>query len=423
MVIKYTLYITSIFFLVCCLDATPTSPQGTDTLTPSSPSTEIPIDELSSAAVSPNCQENGCIRWALFLGDYPAQTLRSIAASHVIIENGYSVWQVGYWTFDRETRATFTIPFDAPAPSNGWPLAVNNPGSVGVGDSCALSRSTGAAALAGYFGARRFFGITLDYPGLGYEGIHPYLVSQVNGRASLDALRAAHNFAARFSIPISGKAVITGLSQGGHTTFAAASIQSEYASELDIRAYAVVGAASMFPQHWTPYIQIPGHHLVYHALLTYAWSSYYGHAGPPIWADSIAETVHETMEDYCIVSATSATLAEKLGLLPEDIFSEPYLEAYSTGSFENFNFLSQGFAENQVKPFVQAAPIRFYQGERDAIVPQTDAQELVTTLENNGMTIDFIILPNGHHTNIAFGFLGVYQIATENALEWLKSKL
>jgi len=415
-------------FTVGCEDAKPKT-----TLTiPIVETEEPPRDDTSNEEPPPfspptqvdyDCEENGCIRWALFLGDYPKEELEAVLEWNINIENGYSVWQVGYWTWGQETRATFAIPYGIAPPEEGWSFAVNNPGTVGVGDSCALSKSIGAAGLAGYFGARGFWGITLDYPGLGYAGSHPYLVSEVNGRASLDAIRAATNFSERFSIPTSAKAVMAGLSQGGHTTFAAASLRRTYATELDIRAYAVAAPASVLPQHWTPYIQTPGSHLVYHALVAYAWSSYYGHSGEPIWAEGIQDSIEDIMENHCIASLSNSTLEEELGTTPEDIFSPSYLADYSNNTFERYDFLSQGFEANQVKAFEQYVPIRFYQGQLDDVVPLTDSQELVSILEEAGMSIDLVLEPAGHHTDVAFSFLGVHQLATPEAIEWLKSNL
>lgn len=421
----YAIYLFFLFAVSAgCFDA---STQSSNAQKNPQQETPSPIEEPQQSdhtpSVNPQCEENGCLRWALFLGDFSRSYLESSVPYNVVIDNGYSIWQIGYWTSNQEARATLAIPYNAPVPEEGWPMAVNNPGTVGVGDPCALSNSILAAGLAGYFGARGFIGITLDYPGLGTPADHPYLVSTIAGRAGLDSIRATLQFADRFALSVSSKAVMAGLSQGGHTTFAAAAMHANYAPELDIRAYSVSGPASVFPQHWSPHIQTPGEHLVYHALLAYSWSSYYGHLGQPIWAEEITDSITEIMENHCIASTTSATLSEKLGPLPSEIFSEEYLLAYSSGNFENYPFLEQGFAENRVKAFTQDSPIRFYQGELDNVVLAADSQELVNHLEEEGMTIELIIKPNGEHTNIAFSFLGVFQLATEDAIVWLKSHL
>ena len=141
--------------------------------------------------------------------------------SGAIIDNGYSVYRVRYFTDGREARATFTVPYLAAAPPEGYAVAVNNPGTVGLADACAVGESLIGVGLAGYFGARGLFGVAVDYPGLATDGDHPYLVLELEGRAALDATRAALNFARLEGIDVSGQAIIAGLSQdGGHTDVA-----------------------------------------------------------------------------------------------------------------------------------------------------------------------------------------------------------
>lgn len=58
-----------------------------------------------------------------------------------------------------------------------------------------------------------------DYLGLGKSnyGYHPYLHSETEASASIDAMRAARSVLQRLKTPLSGKVMLSGYSQGGHT--------------------------------------------------------------------------------------------------------------------------------------------------------------------------------------------------------------
>jgi len=78
-----------------------------------------------------------------------------------------------------------------------------------------------------------------DYPGLGTDGIHPYLIGESEGRAVLDSVRAARD------LPSSGatdRFAVWGHSQGGHAALYAGELAARYAPELKL-----VGVAAAAP--------------------------------------------------------------------------------------------------------------------------------------------------------------------------------
>lgn len=67
--------------------------------------------------------------------------------------------------------------------------------------------------------------------------IHTYINTFHVGHTNVNILRAARELAAILSTPLNGEVVITGYSQGGHTTMATNKlIQENYASEFNVRA-------------------------------------------------------------------------------------------------------------------------------------------------------------------------------------------
>ncbi|MFU8806742.1 MAG: lipase family protein, partial [Bradymonadaceae bacterium] len=235
------------------------------------PDTQAPPPSI----IDPSCEVAGCLRAVEALGTYSKAEIEPFLAPGVILDNGYSIFRVRYFTDGREARAIFTIPDLETPPVEGYAVAVNNPGTVGIADACAVGEGLAGVGLSGYFGGRGLFGVAVDYPGLGTDGAHPYLVLAVEGRASLDAVRAALNFSSIEDVPTSGRAIIAGLSQGGHATFAAAQEHLTYAPELDLRAFAVAGPASVFLEHWSSGATVSGPHMVFHALLVHTYAVHY----------------------------------------------------------------------------------------------------------------------------------------------------
>jgi acetyl esterase/lipase len=81
--------------------------------------------------------------------------------------------------------------------------------------------------------------VATDYPGLGTDGIHPYLIGESEARSVIDSVRAARD------MPNSGatnRFAVWGHSQGGHAALYTGEIAARYAPELKL-----VGVAAAAP--------------------------------------------------------------------------------------------------------------------------------------------------------------------------------
>ncbi|ANI92948.1 lipase family protein [Dietzia timorensis] len=144
------------------------------------------------------------------------------------------------------------------------PLVVLSPGTQGLGDQCAPSKtmpsvldaqfSPGVSVGLGYevgqvhyFLARGFSVFVTDYQGVGTPDAATYLTRDAMAHAALDGARAAK------AIPESGvsdesKVGFFGHSQGGGATAAAAELAPSYAADLNIAGAAVSGPpADLYP--------------------------------------------------------------------------------------------------------------------------------------------------------------------------------
>lgn len=128
------------------------------------------------------------------------------------------------------------------------PLITYAVGTVGMGDQCAPSNTfpkggTAEAPLISGALARGWAVAVTDYEGLGTPGDHTYTVGSAEGKAVLDAARAAQRLpgAAKLGISERSPVGIMGYSQGGQASGWAAELHHSYAPELDVKGTASGG--------------------------------------------------------------------------------------------------------------------------------------------------------------------------------------
>lgn len=137
-------------------------------------------------------------------------------------------------------------------PTKAWtgkgtrPVIAYAPGTQGIGDHCAPSRTLSVGMQYEGIGVSDLLNagyavVMTDYAGLGTEGIHTYLVREDQGHAVLDSVRAAAQVPGTQVTPDS-RIALAGYSQGGGASAAAAELAGSYAPELDVQG-AYVGAA------------------------------------------------------------------------------------------------------------------------------------------------------------------------------------
>ena len=378
----------------------------------------------ASGAPDPMCSAPGCIRRATKTAEYTRELVASFTDPAVTIDNGYSTWSIEYMTGDRTSLATVALPLGVTPPARGYSIVANNHGTTGLDDPCAITGTPFGAGLAGLFGARGMIGVASDYPGIGTAGVHPYLVSEVEGRASLDALRAARALARWQGVPTSDRYAVVGASQGGHATLAAAAMQATVAPELDIRAFAAAAPSSLFEEQWRSDLATDGPQVEWIAMLVYAWTDHYGYRGPSPWAAGIEPTVRAAMSSSCAFPLNGAgAIASSLGLERAKIFAPDFLRAYQSGEWGAYASFSEWFTKNRVKPYAQKAPLKIYQGDADPFVHEPATSAVVESLRAGGVVVDYEVVPGGSHTDVAFGVVTSAEKRTAESIAWLRARL
>jgi len=160
-----------------------------------------------------------------------------IRATPIAAPPGARAWRVLSYTraLTGEERALSSVVVapDAPAPKGGRVVVSWAHGTSGLADQCAPSKDPNAALQLPWIGDLLRAGYVVaatDYQGLGTPGVHPYLVGESEGRAVLDAARAAR----RLPTGAGKRVLIAGHSQGGHAALFAGEIAHEYAPDLRV---------------------------------------------------------------------------------------------------------------------------------------------------------------------------------------------
>jgi acetyl esterase/lipase len=128
------------------------------------------------------------------------------------------------------------------APAGGRDVIAWAHPTSGVMPPCAPSLMPDTAGLIWGLPAMLASGYVVtatDYPGLGTDGIHPYLIGESEGRAVLDSVRAVRD------LPDSGASdrfAVWGHSQGGHAALYTGELAARYAPDLKL-----VGVATAAP--------------------------------------------------------------------------------------------------------------------------------------------------------------------------------
>jgi len=125
------------------------------------------------------------------------------------------------------------------------PIVAFAPGTQGLGDQCAPSKSiaTGTGIGGGEVNAALNKGWAVaqtDYEGLGTPGEHTYIVGPALGHAVLDSVRAATRLPF-LNLNAKAPVAIWGYSEGGAAAGWAGEIQPAYAPELNLKGVAAGG--------------------------------------------------------------------------------------------------------------------------------------------------------------------------------------
>ena len=178
----------------------------------------------------------------------PGQLVRSEAFDRAL-PAGAQAWRILYTTTRGDGSPALgsalviapTAPSSTPRPVIAW-----THGTTGVDQTCAPSLLENPFEAGAMFNldqviANGWVMVATDYIGLGTQGPHAYLIGQDEGRASLDAVRAAHQMP---ELSLDERTVAWGHSQGGHAALWTGIIAPTYAPDDNVIGVAALAPAS-----------------------------------------------------------------------------------------------------------------------------------------------------------------------------------
>ena len=132
--------------------------------------------------------------------------------------------------------------------------------------------------LAAMYAAQGYTVVATDYLGFAQStyAYHPYLHADSEASSVIDSIRAARNAAASVGANLSGKVMLTGYSQGGHSSMAAhRAAERDNATEINV----VAGAHLAGPYNLSGSLKVPGAIAGYQFFVPYlitSWQKVYG---------------------------------------------------------------------------------------------------------------------------------------------------
>jgi pimeloyl-ACP methyl ester carboxylesterase len=198
--------------------------------------------------------------------------------------------------------------------------------------------------LLAMYAAQGYAVVATDYLGFAKSSYayHPYLHADSEASSVIDSIRAARNAAAAVGASLSGKVMLTGYSQGGHSSMAAhRAAERDNAAEINV----VAGAHLAGPYNLSGSLKVPGAIAGYQFFVPYiitSWQKVYGNVYSdvnavfkPPYAKTIQTLLPSPTMNYTTL-VTSGSLPGAAGETPDQardaLFQPAFLTALQTDS-------------------------------------------------------------------------------------------
>jgi hypothetical protein len=323
---------------------------------------------------------------------------------------GYRVMYVSRGALGKKVFETGMVylPTRGTVPPGGRPVMAWDHGTSGVGDSAAPSRYPWLypepdatpwdwyAQWVGKLGRMGYVVTCPDYEGLGTPGLHTYLNAGAEGRATIDAVRAARQLAAGLGVRTSKRWGVAGHSQGGQASVAAAELaHTSYGDGLSLRATVAVcpavEIATINPMSATDPIAWP--YVGYTAWGIRAIDPAFDFStfcGP--WLAGIIDQAPDNYYDQWWAMCLGA---HWVGVYPDGSPGVPALTDTLTAAWDQVPAVQTFLAATEVGDAKAAGAVLALQGTDDEFYTTFDT--LITKLTNQGDDLQYIVLPGQRH--------------------------
>ena len=336
---------------------------------------------------------------ALMLAPLPAsaQQAGSLISAEPVVETpeGMQAWRVAYWTMsgdNRPVRATGMVaaPREAIPPRPRNVLAWTH-GTWGVVSKCAPSLSPNFwNATPGLDAVRQGYVVVApDYPGLGSDGTHPFLVGTDTGRSVLDAVRAARHIPGAAS---GSRFAVWGESQGGHAALWTGQVARRYAPDLQLVGIAAAAPPTDLVQNLrlSPNKQVRAFFTAY---IGYTWNRHYGAPLTTFGGPQTRGILTRLAENNCIELHSKPKLMTVLGILT----LQSRLKNVDLGRIQPWAGLAQ---RNSPSTRGFGLPLLIAQNAKDDLVAPSVTRTYARALCRAGQRVNWIDIDGpGHATS------------------------
>ena len=292
-----------------------------------------------------------------------------------------------------------------PSPPGGLPVVAWAHPTTGVARKCAPSllldaimpTITGLSEMV----ERGYVVVATDYPGLGTDGEHPYLVGVSEGRAVLDSVRAA-----RTLTHAGNRFAVWGHSQGGHAALWTGELARTYAPELDLIGIAAAAPASELAKLFDDDLGTTAGQILT-ALSLWSWSRVY---------------------DTSLASVVQPTAIEPVGKIGGQCVSG-FVDLMVDASA--YSQIQRGFLKGDPTKIVPWStylaestpgshagkwpPVFIAQGGDDKIVDPPVTTNFAIKLCDQGVDVRYFSVPGATHDIIA-------NVSAKNAIAWIADR-
>jgi acetyl esterase/lipase len=319
-----------------------------------------------------------------------------------------NAFRILYRSTDPEGR---TIPVSGaifipagPAPAGGRNVIAWAHPTSGVMPPCAPSLMPDVGGMMWNLGAmidQGYIVVATDYPGLGTDGIHPYLIGESEARSIIDSVRAARD------MPDSGatnRFAVWGHSQGGHAALYTGEIAARYAPDLKLVGVAAAAPATYLVELFDADASTEQDLL---AMSVLSWTRLEDVPVGNVVEPDAMPAFERTAQD-CIESVSEFEAIEKA---ESPLKTEKFLKV-NPAQAEPWKGI---MVHNTPGPAAAGAPVFIAQGTADTTVNPAITRKFGEALCAQGVPVSFVELPGVTHTFAA-------RDSANAALQWIDAR-
>ena len=248
------------------------------------------------------------------------------------------------------------------------------------------------------FASAGYVAIMPDYLGYGEsaEVFHPYYDREHSALAVTDMVLATGEFLASEGIPFDGRLFLTGYSEGGYVTMAAAhAIETGALPNFSLTAVAAGAGGYDLPHMLSTIIEADEYdHPAYIGFLIMAYNNTYNWNLPLnyFFRDEYAAVLEEYMTGQYSDGAINPKLPSSIEQLLHPDFFAGLMDPEGELEFK------QALAMNAVSNWRASAPIRLYHGTSDDVVPYSNSEQTLESMTQAGSSaVSLTSIPGGSH--------------------------